>query len=149
MMFHRSCHLQALKKKREIRYECLSWLMKNWVYMITCLLIHLSYTSRNTCNSAFWTIWLKWCFLRSKIFYHLSWTRSEFFFYCNLFSLFLKSVFSELRMLVSFSTRVKRDLAQQRRRFLRSFWITFSNFISESNIIWKKICFKTLFKLLL
>jgi hypothetical protein len=55
-MFHRFYHLQILKKKCEIRHECFSWLMQNWVYMISCLLTHLSYTNRNTCNSSFWTI---------------------------------------------------------------------------------------------
>jgi hypothetical protein len=116
-MSRRSCHLRILKEKREIRHECLSWLMKDWVYTIFCLLIHLLYTSRNICNSVFWTIWLKWCFLRLKRFYHLSWTRFKFSFCCSFSSLFLEFVFNELRTLVSSSTRVRRDLAQQKRRF--------------------------------
>ncbi len=116
-MSRRSYHLRTLKKRREIRHECFSWLMKNWVYTISCLLTHLLYTNRNICNSIFWTIWLKWCFLRSKRFYHLSWIRFEFSSCCNFSSFFLKSVFIELRKLVSSSTRVRRDLAQQKRRF--------------------------------
>ncbi len=117
MMSRRFCHLRTLKKRREIRHECFSWLMKNWIYTISCLLTHLSYTSRNICNSVFWTIWLKWCFLRSKRLYHLFWTRFEFSSCCNFFSLFLEFVFNELHTFVSFSTRVRRDLAQQKRRF--------------------------------
>jgi hypothetical protein len=116
-MSRRSCHLRTLKERREIRHECFSWFVKDWIYTISCLLIHLSYTNRNICNSVFWTIWLKWCFLRSKRFYHLSWTRFEFFFCCNFFSLFLKSVFNEFSKFVSSSIRVRRDLAQQKRRF--------------------------------
>jgi hypothetical protein len=116
-MSHHSFHSRTLKKRREIRHECLSWLKRNWVYTISCLLTHLSYTNRNTCNSASWTIWLKWCFLRSKRFYHLSWTRFELVSCCNFSSFFLKFAFNELRKLVSFSTRVRRDLAQQKRRF--------------------------------
>jgi hypothetical protein len=116
-MFHRFCHSRILEERREIRHECFSWLMKDWVYTIFCLLTHLSYTSRNICNSAFWTIWLRWCFLRSKKLYHLSWTRFELSSYCNFSSLFLESTFNEFRMLVSSSTRVRRDLAQQKRRF--------------------------------
>jgi hypothetical protein len=116
-MFRRSCHLRTLEKKREIRHECLSWLMKNWVYTIFYVLIHLLYTNRNICNSIFWMIWLKWCFLRSKKFYYLFWTRFELFFCCNFFSLFLKSVFNKFHTFVSSSTRVRRDLAQQKRRF--------------------------------
>jgi hypothetical protein len=116
-MSRRSCHLRTLEERREIRHECLSWLMKDWVYTISCLLTHLLYTSRSICSSVFWTIWLKWCFLRSKRFYHLFWSRSELFSCCNFFSLFLKSVFNELCTFVSSSTRVRRDLAQQRRWF--------------------------------
>jgi hypothetical protein len=105
------------KKRREIRHKYFSWLMKNWVYTISCLLIQLLYMNRNICNSAFWTIWLRWCFLRSEKLYHLSWTRFELFFCFNFSSLFLKSAFNELRKLVSRSTRVRRDFAQQKRRF--------------------------------
>jgi hypothetical protein len=94
-----------------------SRLMKNWVYTISCLLTHLSYTSRNICNSVFWTISLKWCFLHSKKLYHLSWIRFKLSFYYNFSSLFLKSAFNELRTFVSSLTRVRRDLAQQKRRF--------------------------------
>jgi hypothetical protein len=120
-MSHRLCHLRTLKKKPEIRHECLSWLMKNWVYTISCLLTHLSHTNRNTCTSIFWTIWLRWCFLHSERLYHLFWTRFEFFFCCNFSSLFLKSAFNESRKLISFSTRVRRDLAQQKCRFWNFF----------------------------
>ncbi len=70
-MFHHFYHLRILKKRREIRYECFSWLMTNWIYTISCLLTHLSYKDRNIYNSIFWTIWLRWCFLRSKKLYHL------------------------------------------------------------------------------
>jgi hypothetical protein len=120
-MSRRFCHLRVLKKRRKIRHECFSWLMKNWVYTIFCLLIHSSYTNRNICNSTFWTIWLKWCFLRSEKLYHLFWTRFKFFSCCNFSSLFLESVFIEFRKLVSSSTRVRRDLAQQKRRFWNLF----------------------------
>jgi hypothetical protein len=116
-MSRRSCHLRTLKERRKTRHECLSWLMKNWVYTISCLLIHLSYKDRNTCNSIFWTIWLRWCFLRSKRLYHLFWTRFELFFYCSFSLLFLESVFNVFRRFVSFSTIVRRDLELLKHRF--------------------------------
>jgi hypothetical protein len=116
-MFRRFFHLRTLKEKREKRHEYFSWLMKDWIYTIFYLLIHLLYKDRNIYNSIFWTIWLKWCFLRSKRFYHLSWTRFEFFFCCNFSSFYLKLVFSASRIFVSFSTTVRRDLELQRHRF--------------------------------
>jgi hypothetical protein len=131
-MFHRFYRSRILKKRREIRHECFSWLMKNWVYTISCLLTHLSYKNRNICNSISWTIWLRWCFLRSKKLCHLFWTRFEFFFCCSFSSFFLKSVFNELCMLISSSTRVRRDFAQQRRRF----WNFFELHLQISFLSW-------------
>jgi hypothetical protein len=79
-MSRRLFHLRILKERREKRHEYFSWLMKNWIYTIFYLLIHLSYKDRNIYNSIFWTIWSKWCFLRSEKLCHLFWIRFKFFF---------------------------------------------------------------------
>jgi hypothetical protein len=52
------------------------------------------YITRNTCNSVFWTIWLKWCFLHSERLYLYFEFNLNFFFitisFCSISSLFLE-----------------------------------------------------------
>jgi hypothetical protein len=148
-MSRRLFHLRTLEKRREKRHEYFSWLMKNWVYTISYLLTHLSYKNRNIYNSTFWTIWLRWCFLRSKRLCHLFWIRFELFSCCNFFFALSKACFQRVSQISFIFDNCTTRSRTAKTSILKSFWITSSNLISESNIIWKEVCFNTLLRLLL